>query len=69
MKIGIKNKFVSPFKQVGFNIIHGEGISCTGELLYIGVKFNLVEKSVSWYLYDYVRIGYIFSYCLTLRHG
>jgi recombination protein RecA len=46
-----------PFKQVEFDIMYGEGISKTGELLDLGVKAGLVEKSGSWFSYDSIRIG------------
>ncbi len=52
-------KFYSspPFKQVEFDIMYGEGISKTGELLDLGVKAGVVEKSGSWYSYGDERIG------------
>jgi recombination protein RecA len=53
----VKNKVAPPFKQVEFDIMYGEGISKTGELLDLGVKAGLVEKSGSWFSYDSVRIG------------
>ena len=53
----MKNKVAPPFKQVEFDIMYGEGISKTGELLDLGVKAGLVEKSGSWFSYDSVRIG------------
>ena len=53
----VKNKVAPPFKQVEFDIMYGEGISKTGELLDIGVKAGLVEKSGSWFSYDSIRIG------------
>ncbi len=53
----VKNKVAPPFKQVEFDIMYGEGISKTGELIDLGVKAGLVEKSGSWYSYDSVRIG------------
>ena len=46
-----------PFKQVEFDIMYGEGISKTGELIDIGVKAGVVEKSGSWYSYGDERIG------------
>src|SRR5258708_20141915 len=45
----VKNKVAPPFKQVEFDIMYGEGISKTGELVDLGVKANIVEKSGSWY--------------------
>ncbi len=53
----VKNKVAPPFKQVEFDIMYGEGISKTGELIDLGVKANIVEKSGSWYSYDGQRIG------------
>ena len=53
----VKNKVAPPFKQVEFDIMYGEGISKIGELLDIGVKAGLVEKSGAWFSYDSVRIG------------
>ena len=51
------SKVAPPFKQVEFDIMYGEGISKIGEMLDIGVKAGLVEKSGSWFSYDSVRIG------------
>jgi recombination protein RecA len=53
----VKNKVAPPFRQVEFDIMYGEGISKTGELVDLGVKANIVEKSGSWYSYDGQRIG------------
>lgn len=53
----VKNKVAPPFKQIEFDIMYGKGISKTGELLDLGVKAGIVEKSGSWYSYDSVRIG------------
>jgi len=53
----VKNKVAPPFKQVNFDIMYGEGISKNGELLDLGLKEGLVEKSGSWYSYDSIRIG------------
>jgi len=53
----VKNKVAPPFKQVEFDIMYGEGISKTGELIDLGVKANIVEKSGSWYSFDSQRIG------------
>ncbi len=53
----VKNKVAPPFKQVEFDIMYGEGISKTGEILDLGVKAGLVEKSGAWFSYDSVRIG------------
>jgi recombination protein RecA len=53
----VKNKVAPPFKQVEFDIMYGEGISKTGELVDLGVKAGIVEKSGSWFSYDGSRIG------------
>ena len=53
----VKNKVAPPFKQVEFDIMYGVGISKTGELVDLGVKAGLVEKSGSWFSYDGTRIG------------
>jgi recombination protein RecA len=53
----VKNKVAAPFKQVEFDIMYGEGISKTGELVDMGVKAGVVEKSGSWYSYGDERIG------------
>jgi recombination protein RecA len=53
----VKNKLAPPFKQVEFDIMYGEGVSKTGELLDFGVKAGVVEKSGSWFSYDSQRIG------------
>ena len=53
----VKNKVAPPFKQVEFDIMYGEGVSKTGEVLDLGVKAGLVEKSGSWFSYDSIRIG------------
>src|SRR5690606_39090153 len=53
----VKNKLAPPFKQVEFDIMYGEGISKLGEILDLGVKAGLIEKSGSWFSYDSVRIG------------
>ncbi|MEL6244283.1 MAG: recombinase RecA [Pseudomonadota bacterium] len=53
----VKNKVAPPFRQVEFDIIYGEGISKTGELIDLGVKTEVVEKSGSWYSYNGDRIG------------
>src|SRR6267142_1586554 len=53
----VKNKVAPPFKQVEFDIMYGQGISKTGELVDLGVKAGVVEKSGSWYSYDSQRIG------------
>ena len=48
----VKNKVAPPFKQVEFDIMYGEGISKNGELLDLGVKAGVVEKSGAWYSYQ-----------------
>ncbi len=53
----VKNKVAPPFKQVEFDIMYGEGISKTGEILDLGVKAGVVEKSGAWYSYGDERIG------------
>ncbi len=53
----VKNKLAPPFRQVEFDIMYGEGISKVGELIDLGVKANLVEKSGAWFSYDSTRIG------------
>ncbi|MFQ5562149.1 MAG: recombinase RecA [Parvularculaceae bacterium] len=53
----VKNKVAPPFKQVEFDIMYGEGISKTGEVLDLGVKAGVVEKSGSWFSYNSERIG------------
>jgi recombination protein RecA len=53
----VKNKLAPPFKQAEFDIMYGEGISRTGELLDIGVEEGIIDKSGAWYSYDGERIG------------
>ena len=53
----VKNKVAPPFKQVEFDIMYGEGISKTGEIIDLGVKAGVVEKSGSWFSYGDARIG------------
>ena len=53
----VKNKVAPPFKQVEFDIMYGEGISKIGEILDLGVKAGLVEKSGAWFSYDSQRLG------------
>jgi len=53
----VKNKLAPPFKQVEFDIMYGEGISKMGEILDLGVKAGIVDKSGAWFSYDSQRIG------------
>ncbi|MEJ0098193.1 MAG: recombinase RecA [Bauldia sp.] len=53
----VKNKLAPPFKQVEFDIMYGEGISKTGELVDLGVKAGIIEKSGAWFSYDSQRLG------------
>jgi recombination protein RecA len=53
----VKNKLAPPFKQVEFDIMYGEGISKMGEIIDLGVKAGVVEKSGAWFSYDSQRIG------------
>jgi recombination protein RecA len=53
----VKNKVAPPFKQVEFDIMYGEGISKTGELVDLGVKAGMVEKSGAWFSFNGERIG------------
>jgi recombination protein RecA len=53
----VKNKVAPPFKQVEFDIMYGEGISKVGELVDLGVKAGVVEKSGAWFSYDSQRLG------------
>ena len=56
MKV-VKNKLAPPFREVEFDIMYGEGISKVGELIDLGVKAGVVEKSGAWYSCDSQRIG------------
>jgi recombination protein RecA len=53
----VKNKMAPPFKNAEFDIMYGEGISRTGDLLDVGVEQGIIEKSGSWYSYNGERIG------------
>ncbi|ACV74715.1 MAG: recombinase RecA [Zymomonas mobilis] len=53
----VKNKLAPPFKQVEFDIMYGEGVSKMGEILDLGVKAGIIDKSGSWFSHDSVRIG------------
>jgi recombination protein RecA len=53
----VKNKVAPPFKQVEFDIMFGEGVSKVGELIDLGVKAGIVDKSGAWFSYDSQRLG------------
>ena len=53
----VKNKLAPPFKEAEFDIMYGEGISRTGDLLDVGVEAGIIDKSGSWYSYEGERIG------------
>jgi recombination protein RecA len=53
----VKNKLAPPFKVVEFDIMYGHGVSKTGELVDLGVKAGIVEKSGAWFSFDSQRIG------------
>ncbi|OSI12239.1 recombinase RecA [Neisseria canis] len=53
----IKNKVAPPFRQAEFDIMYGEGVSWEGELIDLGVKYDIVEKSGAWYAYNGAKIG------------
>jgi recombination protein RecA len=53
----VKNKLAPPFKQVEFDIMYGEGVSKLGELLDLGVRAGVVEKSGAWFSHDSQRLG------------
>ena len=53
----VKNKVAPPFKQVEFDIMYGQGISKVGEILDLGVKAGIVDKSGAWFSYDSIRVG------------
>jgi len=53
----VKNKVAPPFKQAEFDILYGEGISLEGEIITLGVKENIIDKSGAWYSYNGDRIG------------
>jgi len=53
----VKNKLAPPFKQVEFDIMYGAGVSKTGELVDLGVKAGVVEKSGAWFSYNSQRLG------------
>ena len=53
----VKNKVAPPFKVIDFDIMYGEGISKTGEIIDLGVKANVIEKSGAWFAYNGERLG------------
>ncbi len=53
----VKNKVAPPFKEAEFEILYGEGVSFTGELVDLGVKYGFIQKSGSWYAYGDEKIG------------
>jgi recombination protein RecA len=53
----VKNKVAPPFKQVEFDIMYGQGISKTGEIIDLGVKAGIVDKSGAWFSYEGERLG------------
>jgi len=53
----VKNKMAPPFKEAEFDIMYGEGISRSGDLLDVGVNAGIIDKSGSWYSYNGERIG------------
>jgi recombination protein RecA len=53
----VKNKVAPPFKEVEFDLIHGEGISREGDVLDLAAEKNIIEKSGTWYAYGGQRIG------------